>query len=362
MPCTIRSVLLLLAVLAAGPWGPSAAAQARESTAQQYRSLLELYRAGWTDKAVDQLLATDQGAVSALVEVYVKRGALGVGADSTQDLDEAFYRASSMLHAEAAFRCWSEGLDKRASAHFGLARGLVDASEGASARSQAFRRRWYLATALLVTRLVSPETAVDHFALAVKRLPADVPILIAAGWFSERLADLPAARNWNLRTAQTVRRRRQTEAVRYLTEALAVAPRSAAASLRLARVESEMERVDQAATRLSALVARDDLDRSTAYVGRLVLGHLRERQGNRTEAERWYREAMRLDPVAQSARVALGQLLHAAGDSAQAADVVEPMLTAGEDRERNDPWSDYRLAYPLVGQLIFEELRDEVRG
>jgi hypothetical protein len=86
MPCTIRSVLLFLAVLASAPWWPLAAAQGRESIAQQYRSLVELYRSGWTDKAVDQLLATDHGAVSALVEGYVKRGALGVGADSTQDL------------------------------------------------------------------------------------------------------------------------------------------------------------------------------------------------------------------------------------------------------------------------------------
>jgi tetratricopeptide (TPR) repeat protein len=354
-----RALAVLLALVAGLPMS-TVAAQNRESTAQQYRSLLDLYRSGWTDQAVDQLLAVDQGAVAALVEGYVKRGAIAVGRDPA--LDEMFYRAASMLHAEAAFRCWDEGLDKRASTHFGLARGLVDGLDRASGAAGAFRRRWYLATALLITRRVLAEEAAEHFAQAVKRVPGDVPILVAAGWLSERQADLPAGRGWDLRTANTLRRRRQDEAVRYLTAALAVDARSAEASLRLARVESEMGRVDQAATRLSALVARDDLDRATAYVGRLVLGHLHERQGDAREAERWYREAMRLDPVAQSARVALGQLLHAAGDSAQAADVVEPMLTAGEDRERNDPWSDYRLAYPLVGQLIFEELRDEVQG
>lgn len=355
-----RRALVLLAVLLAGPWWPPVVAQDRESVAQWYRSLVDLYRSGWRDKALDQLLASDQRLVFPLVEGYVKRGAVGVGGDPT--LDEAFYRAASMLHAEAAFRYWSEGLDRRASDHFGLARGLVDASERASTRSQDFRRRWYLATALLVTRLVSPEIALDHFAQAVKRVPDDVPILIAAGWFSERLADLPAARGWDLRMAQRIRRRRHDEALRFLTAALAVDTHSAEATLRLARVESEMGRHEQAAGRLAALLARDDLDRSTAYVGRLVLGRIREQQGDRREAERWYRGAMGLDSVGQSARVALGQLLHAAGDSVQAANIVENMLEAGEDRERNDPWANYRLAFPLIGQLIFEELRDEVRG
>lgn len=354
-----RRALLLLVVLVAGPWWPSAAAQDRESTAQQYRSLVDLYRSGWRDQAVDRLLAIDQGLVTALVESYVKRGAIGVGANPS--LVEAFYRAASMLHTEAAFRYWGEGLDKRASAHFGLARGLVDASERVNARSRDFRRRWYLATGLLVTRLVSPELALGHFAEAVKRVPDDVLVLVAAGWFSERLADLPAARGWDLGMAQRIRRRRHDEALRYLTAALALDPRSAEAALRLARVESEMGRREQAAGRLAALLARDDLDRSTAYVGRLLLGRLREHQGDRREAERWYREAIELDSVAQSARLALGQLLHAAGDPVQAANIVAPMLEAGEDRERNDPWSNYRLAFPAIGQLMFEELRDEVR-
>lgn len=354
-----RRALALLLCLAAGTSWAAGAEQGRESTAQRYGSLVELYRSGWKDKAVDQLMAGDQGVVTALVEGYVKRGAIGIGRDPA--LDAVFYRAAAMLHAEAALRCWAEGLDKRASAHFGLARGLADASESVSAAPASFRRRWYLSTALLLTRRLSPEQALVHVAEAVKRVPDDVAILTAAGWFSERLADLPAARGWDLRRVQTIRRRRQDEALRYLTAALAVDPRAAEAALRLSRVESEMGRVEGAAARLAGLLERDDLARATAYVGRLVLGRLLERQGNAREAERLYREAMRLDPVAQSARLALGQLLHAAGDSVQAADVVEPMLTAGTNRERNDPWADYRLAYPLVGELLFDELRDEVR-
>lgn len=354
-----RGATILCAVLALAASPAVAGAQERESTAEQYRTVIALYRSGWTDKAVDQLLASDERPVFAVVEGFAKRGAIGVGRDPA--LDATFYRAASMLHAEAAFRCWREGLDKRASAHFGLARGLVDASQSVSAAPATFRRRWYLATALMLTRLVPPDQALDHIAEAVKRVPDDVAILTAAGWFSERMADLPAGRGWDLRAAQTARRRRQDEALRYLAAALALDARAAEAALRLSRVEVEMGRVEGAAARLAGLLARDDLDQATAYVGRLVLGRLREQQGNTREAERLYREAMSLDPVAQSARAALGQLLHAAGDSVQAADVVEPMLTAGTNRERNDPWADYRLAYPLVGELTFEELRDEVR-
>ena len=46
---------------------------------------------------------------------------------------------------------------------------------------------------------------------------------------------------------------------------------------------------------------------------------------------------------------------------AEAADAVEPMLLAGEAREGNDPWSDYRLAYPSIGRLVFTDLIAEVQ-
>lgn len=353
-------LILLLLLLVTSPAPATAAGQADDSIAETYRVLVERYRIGWTDEAVEQLLAIDQGRIAALVKGYTGQGTAALSADSAFGVRS--YQAAALLHAAAALRCWREKLDRRASAHFSLARDLVDFAAAAGVESQDFRRRWYLATAILISTVQPAELAGDHFAEAVRRVPDDVPILVAAGWFSQRLADLPAARGWDLRRVQVMRRRAQANAVKYLTAALTVNPRSAEAALRLGHVESEAGNSHQAAERLAALLAREDLDRPTAYVGRLVLARLRDREGNAQEAEHLYREAVALDGSAQTARVGLGQLLHAAGGAIEAADVVEPMLSPEDDRDANDPWSDYRLGYFLLGELIFEELHDEVRG
>jgi tetratricopeptide (TPR) repeat protein len=354
-----RYTLALLLVLALGPVCPSASAQEKGQLADRYSTVVTLYRSGRANEAIDRLVRENQEDLLPFVERYVKRGATFVGTDGAPD--DGFARAASLLHADAAFQLWRGELDKLASAHFAVARALIDLAERAGGASKSFRARWYHATTLITTRLVSPETAGMYLQDAVNRVPGDVPILTAAGWFAARRADLPAAPDWNLRTAQRTRREHQEEAVRFLTSALTVDPSAAEAALRLADVESAMGREEHAANRLAALLARDDLHRSLAYVGHLVLGRIREQQGDTHDAERLYRQALALDSVAQSARVAVARLRYAAGDSAEAADIVDPMLTAGDTREGNDPWSDYRLVYPIVGQLIFDELVTEVQ-
>lgn len=326
---------------------------------QEYLALVESYRSGQAEAALTRLLTGKPDQWLPVVERLVKRGSTFVGGGLVST--DAFYRAAALMHAQAAFLLWTHSDDKAASAHFDVARALVDLSDRFRTTSPTFRPRWYLATALRITRLVSAEQAAACFAEATARVPGDVPLLTAAGWFSAHRADLPAAPAWSLRTAQTRRRQYQEIALRYLTSAVAADPQAPEAALRLAHLEMAMGRTQPAAARLAVLLARDDLDRSLAYVGHLVLGRIHENEHRVTEAEQEYREAMTLDPVAQSARVALAQLLHATGNPDEAADIVQAMLSAGEARTGNDPWSDYRLAYPLIGQLIFDELIAEVR-
>jgi tetratricopeptide (TPR) repeat protein len=354
-----RAALVSLVCLAVVPHATAIAQQDARRLEQEYMALVEDYRSSQRDRAVARLLTGQPDRWLALVDRLLNRGRTFVGGGSMPDA--AFYRAASLMHAQASFRLWSEGDDELASAHFNRGRGLVDLSDRSGTAVPAFRPRWYLATTLILTRLVQPQVAAAQFADASRRVPDDVRLLTAAGWFSEHRSDLPAAPGWSLRTAQTRRRQYQEEATRYLTSALAVDPRTPEATLRLARLEGAMGREEQAVSRLKGLLTRTDLDRSLAYVAHLVLGGIHERQGARADAERLYREAMELDTVAQSARVALAQLLYAAGDVAEAANVLEPMLSAGDARDSNDPWSDYRLAYPSVGQRLFEDLVAEVQ-
>ncbi len=336
-----------------------AAGQEARTQADEYMAIVEKYRSGQPDEAVVQLLTDTPGRWLAVADLLVKRGSTFVGGGSTSS--GSLYRTASLMHARAAFSLWRGGDAKLASTHFNMARAFVDVSDRADGVSPTFRPRWYLATTLVTTSLVSPAIASMYLQDAVNRVPGDVQILTAAGWFSTRRANLPAGPNWTLRTAQRTRREQQEEAVRFLTQALAADPAAAEAALRLADVEAEMGRDAQAVQRLSTLLARDDLHRSIAYVGCLVLGRIRERQADTQEAERLYRQALALDPVAQSARLAIAQLSYSAGQADAAADLVDPLLSASGVRQGNDPWSDFRLAYPLVGQLIFDELRSEVQ-
>jgi tetratricopeptide (TPR) repeat protein len=325
----------------------------------EYRGLVEAYRTGQAETSVARLLDLKHDAVLALVNRYVKLGERGFAGDAT--LDDDFFRAASMLHADAAFRGWEQWRDDEAWAHLNVARRLVDVGERPNTTLGSFRRRWYAATAVVATGHLTPQDALEYFEDAVEKMPDDVPVLTAAGWFSERLSHRAAARGASLRRLREIRRVHQRTAVRYLTAALKRDPNAGEAALRLARVEASLEHDAQARTRLTALLARDDLQPLIAYVGRLILGQLQERRGDLREAERLYREAMTMDPIAQSARVALARLLYASGDSPGAADVIEPAVRSGTEPDRNDPWSDYQLAYPAIGRVLLDDLRDEVQ-
>jgi tetratricopeptide (TPR) repeat protein len=327
--------------------------------AARYRALVDAYRGGDPAASVDALRALDADRTGDLADRYARLWQRGVAAEPT--IDDAFFRAAAMLHAEAALRSWGDRQEEAARLQIDIARRLVDVSQRPGAPPGSFRHRWYHATALLAAGRVSPPDVIDYFEDAIRKLPGDVTLLTAAGWFHERLAEAQVPEGMSLVAGQTRRRRYQQDAMRLLRAALNADPDAAEASLRLARVEVDRGELVAARGRLEDLVARQDLRPLVAYVSRLLLGKVDEQERKPREAERWYREAVALDSVAQSARVALGRLLHDAGDTAGAAAIVEPAVTGRGARSANDPWNDYRLGYPAIGQLVFDALRDEVQ-
>ena len=326
---------------------------------RRYRAVVETYRAGDADGAVSGLFALDQKAVESMLLQHVKLAERGFNLDPS--IDRTFLRAAALLHTDAALRCWDERRQMDCAAGLEVARLLVDFSERDAQRVGSFARRWYVASAVIATGYFDPRDALEYFKRAVKKFPDDVQLLTATGWYSEWLADQPAVVGSILSHQRSRRQRHQREAVQFLTAALRVDPQAQEASLRLARLEASVGEVAKARDRLTALLADGDLNPSIGYLARLILGDIQQDAGNAGEAERLYRDAITLDPIAQSARLALGRLLYAAGDATGAADVVEPFVTHRAPRERNDPWSDYRVAYPVVGRVLLEELRTEVR-
>jgi tetratricopeptide (TPR) repeat protein len=348
---------LAAASVLAGLLTPAPAQRHETPLARSYRALVDAYRGGRADHAVGGVLTLDPDELEAVVRSHVQW--VRNGFDLTLDAD--FFRAASTLHADAAVRCWREDRPDEAELHLDLGRILVDASEPHDEGPNSFRRRWYAAGALVVADHAAPPRTIDYFEMAVERVPGDAPLLTAAGWFSERLADGAAGAGTTLRAAQAARRRHQRSAERYFAAALDADPRAEEAALRLARIESLMGRQARAAGRLTALLARNDLQPFTAYLARLFLGGIRAREGRDDDAARLFREAIELHPNPQSARIALAESRYAAGDSAGAADAIQPLATPAAERPTNDPWSDYQLAYPQVGLLILDELRDEVQ-
>jgi tetratricopeptide (TPR) repeat protein len=340
----------------------SAGAQGRRGDSDvtlRYRALVQAYRTGDVDAATKGMLSLNQDVVDALVRRYVTLAHDGFDRDST--LDEEFFRAAAMLHAEAAFRCWDHLQLIDCGAQVDMARRLVDVGERAGRKAGSFRRRWYAAAGLILTTHLTADNSVAFFEDAVRKFPDDVPLLTAAGWFSERLSFRSASPGAALKNAQAMRRKHQQRAAMLFQQALDVEAGAAEPTLRLARVEAAMGDLERARNRLTKLVARDGVPPLLAYVARLTLGELHERRGEAAEAERHYRQAMTLDQVAQSARVALARVLYTSGDPAGAAEVIEPAVRTGVQRDRNDPWADYQLAYPAVGRLLFDELRKEVQ-
>ena len=318
----------------------------------RYDALVNAYRRGDVEPSVKGLMAMDAGDLNEAVGRHVRLASQGGS-------DPAFIRAAAVLHAEAAVHCWTE-LRFECGALLDTGQRLADASARPREDPRSFRRRWYAATAMVQTMYVLPDDALHYFEDAVSRFPDDVVLLTAAGWFAERLSNSAASPQMTLARAQALRRRHQQIAEGFLTKALAVAPDASEASLRLARLEMATNEHEAARKRLTALLARDDLRAPAPYLARLMLGDASERDGDMREAERLYREAMALDPVAQSARVALAHVLHAAGDAVEAAAIIEPLVTRSRTDERNDPWSEYLVGYPVAGQLLLQELRREV--
>jgi len=352
----VVSALVLTWILS----GDVASARAQSIDSQlpgHYRTLVDAYRSGQTDAAIDGVLGLS-GQEYEMVRRTVSLARRGLRANSAL---APLLHAAALLHTDTAFRCWRTGMEKQARPQLDFARRLVDASAILDPRLEAFRRRWYLATALVHSRVVVPQDAATYFDEAVKALAGDVPMLTAAGWFHERLSHGAAAPGSTPDRQQMLHRRHRLAAERYLSTALQADPSASEASLRLARVHISAGREAEARRILTTLRARTDLAAVVGFVGRLLLGGIHERAGDRSAAERLYREALALDPVAQSARVALGHLLYTAGDAEGAAQAIEPLALGRHDAPGNDPWSDYQLGYLPTGQALLDQLRTTVQ-
>jgi tetratricopeptide (TPR) repeat protein len=347
----LASALLLLA---SSPLGR--AQSAGDGQLAAYRTLVERYRSGDYAAAVDAVSAGPTQSAASVLTLWSSRAA-------PPWIDRLFVQAAALLHTDLAASFWRRGRNEDASSHIELARRFAEASAGASEASDIFRRRWYLGAALLHARHLAPGEAIAFFDRATRAAPNDVAILTAKAWLHERVALSPGlSRGASLARVEATRNRHLADASSLARAALAADPTATEASLRLGRIETLRGRLPEASGILEGVVARGTGSWQQQYIGRLLLGAVRERQGRRDDAAAVYQEAALLSPDGQSARVALALLHQESGDFGRAAEAMRPVVSPRTKRRlENDPWADYLLGPIPFGDLVLDALRVEVR-
>ena len=160
--------------------------------------------------------------------------------------------------------------------------------------------------------------------------------------------------------AQHLRRAMQ-QALRAAEEAyrgaIQLEPGAAEAHLRLGRVLQRRGKAEPARAELSWVVENSTHSPLPA-LAQLFLGELEESRGQLDEAIMRFRLALREEPESQSARLALSQALHRAGEMRASAEAARVVLVR---KEPGDSWLDYHLGFPRRAQAVMERLRGEVR-
>lgn len=194
--CVLTTTFLLL-----GLGGGGAIDAQGKPFASRYRTLVDAHRDGQTQRAINGVLGLDSGRLNARVRRHVELANTALG---TPGVDEPFFRAAAVLHTDAAIHLWGEGRSDEPWKHLDLAQQLVDASAHENEKADSFRRRSYTATTLIVASHAPPQATLEYFEDAIDTLPDEVPLLTAAGWFSERMSTRPAALPASLQRSQTL--------------------------------------------------------------------------------------------------------------------------------------------------------------
>jgi tetratricopeptide (TPR) repeat protein len=325
-----------------------------------YRALVDAYRDGRAQEAIDGVLAFDPEVIHALVDRIREPDARLTGTDRDPALNEQMFRAAAMLHVDVADAVWSTGREEAATDQIEVAVRWADLGGRTPEPQGSFRRRWYLGVGLLAFERGGWRSALSFVDLACEALTDDVALLTTAAWLNEQLALAPSTLGntgaSGLRELQQAKRARLQAAARRAGAAVSVTPAATEAALRLAHARLLLEEVEAARELLQELVGRTDLPTPHAYLARLMLGRLFVQTDERRRAERLFHEANELNPEGQAARVALAQLLDTQGDRRGAAAMLAPVLNA-EQGGVIDPWVDY-----LLGVGGGPDLRDTLRA
>jgi tetratricopeptide (TPR) repeat protein len=237
---------------------------------------------------------------------------------------------------------------------------------------KAFLRRWYLTVGLGCLFRVEPASARSYLRKGLEGAEDDPALLVALGasyeaeeW-RQRLVAWSSGHGGPTRARQerewmAEQSRFRTEAAGLFEKALARDPRHPEAHLRLGRLELLLGRSEEGLTKLQ-WVTEHARELDLVYLAHLFLGRAHEEAGQLDAALASYRAALAVDPGGQAASVATSHALHARGELAAAAEILEQGLAARRRRRTPDAWWSYPEGRPgqlpaLMAQLFEEACR-----
>jgi tetratricopeptide (TPR) repeat protein len=327
---------IVLCVVAISPPRATGQEAPTELTPAAYGELVLLYRSGKYGEAARRLAEASDGEIEIAVDAYRRK-----------PLTEADIKAAIMLHTETLMRS-----DVESSFHMQTARNWMRELDGN--RRQPFEKLWYLAVCYHYMRMLSP-AAQAALQTAAHAFPDDVDVGLALGSFDEM-------------TGWTQKDERYLKRAEYIyRRILETFPASAETLVRLGRTLFLMGDDNEAQSLLKEGLESTHVPR-LELAAHLTLGDLHRKRHQLAQAIESYRAAVELDPLCQSAVVALALALHKAGDPEASLEVIERYFKALPRRrestsssEEPDLWWRYVLGHSDEYGFLLLELRREVK-
>jgi hypothetical protein len=328
----------------------SVAAQKPTPASPSYSRIIEMYRTGHENDALDALSLMLRSEQDAAQDSRLKAFALSGGADARRMAAEL--RVAAMLHTERAFI----ELAVHNAAEFRYQFSLAQAYSQKLAsydRASPFAERWLLYTISKLHIRWEVVAARGVCKLAHSTISDTAELLLACGateemgWALEHNSDGASRVKGDLK-----------EAERHFRNALAMNSSLVEARLRLGRVLT-LRNDPEGMTTLEAIVpGKDD---GFSYLARLFEGDALERSGDSAGAERRYMTAIALLPTGQSAYIALAHLRHARGARSEAAADVTALARDRTLPDTSEPWFWYARGLAWRAGGYSDELRAIVR-
>jgi tetratricopeptide (TPR) repeat protein len=340
----------------------------------EYLALLQAYSRGARAEAIAGLGAYDQRELERQLGELQRLVAAAERCRCQEPIQGISLRAAVMLHADRDYAERPVPAEPELPRHCpGWQARLAGRFAALAARApdtRDFARRFYLAMAKRCQWDYCLEEARAWAREGLALFPRDADLLLAAGAAYEEggtlgmtdsrtlITGLPRGQHDNIRVSARQRQGWLAEARRYLDGAVAAAPDDAMARLRQGRVLFRLGEREPARGALGEALQRAR-EPGLRFLAHMFLGGTREDAGEVEAAAAEYRLALEIDPLSQSAAVALAHALQLAGEAEEAREVLRSGVSAAGRRAGRDAYWDYLVGNALDVEEAFARLREE---